>query len=406
MITDDGVGIRPIHTNNFDPSKKIGYLINPKLLEQSLSEYELVCVKTKRKLLKTICKNKNEVIGKNFWTPDYCFIGSYLSQTNSNTVSLNELTVMMVGASKKSKAKAVNSNFNKHFPKQDKTYHYNHRLKSLNEPAAMFVKGVKFVAAVLYQCEYLKRVGALEEYLVLYELIKASGMAVLIDDRVMQQMSRYEPYYRFDLGSIEGDALVTRPTPNKELLPKIVATARQINEPLDLDTHVVAQSPSSSRVNKEYSGSPAPVGEQSTPTPTLSTSEARESSENTNPPASDTDTTAIRPQSNQLLTATEVSIKIPPQTEDSLDENVLMGVGEGDLNKIKTEQQQEELTELIDMRSEGGGYTDMRTLLKNKQINSGFNIQTPSDDEDDSAKQINEDYVNVGKTLKQVLSQE
>lgn len=218
------VKIRPIKTAEFDSEYTIGYKIAEKVLTDNLSTYEMHCIKRKKSNMRVLKRQKGREIKRNFWTPDYCFIGSLLSQEVS--VSLKQISIMLTGDKQKMKAKAVSKNFNKSIPIVDKNYYYHYQVKNINKAVMIYLKGVKFVASVLYHYEYLKRVGDIEEFLVMADILNESGMAGLMSKDVAALMPNYQQCYHFNYLNHEADFVVT----SKDRLPSAIRAATEFYE--------------------------------------------------------------------------------------------------------------------------------------------------------------------------------
>lgn len=207
------VKIRPIKAAEFDSKYTIGYEISNNVLMDNLNTYEMYCIKNKKGNIRLIRKHISKEIQRNFWTPDYCFIGSLLSQEDS--VSLKQLSLMLTGDKQKMKAKDISKNFNKTIPILNKNYSYHYQATTTKKAVIIYLKGVKFVASVLYHYEHLKRVGDIEEFLTLQSIMNESGMAGLINDNVISLMAGYKQCYHFNYLVHESDFVVT----NKNKLP-------------------------------------------------------------------------------------------------------------------------------------------------------------------------------------------
>ena len=218
------VKIRPIKTAEFDSEYTIGYEIANSVLSDNLSTYEMYCIKKKKSNMRTLKRQKGREIQRNFWTPDYCFIGSLLTQEDS--VSLKEISLMLAGDKQKMKAKSVSKNFNKSIPNKDKNYYYHYQLKTANKAVMIYLKGVKFVAAVLYHHEHLKRVGDIEEFLAMSAILNESGMAGLMSSDVVTLMSGYQQCYHFQHHGHDSDFIAT----SKDKLPLSIKAATEFYE--------------------------------------------------------------------------------------------------------------------------------------------------------------------------------
>lgn len=199
MSQSNLVKIRPIAVSNIIQEKTIGYAIKPELLLKLLGRFELACINAKKMNLRAYNSRSDAnslAIEKNFWTPDYCFIGSVVDK--SEDISLRLLMGMLSGTSNKTKAANFSANFNKHFPKKDKDYTYYYRLKKINPPAMMYIKGVKFIASVLYQYELYKQTNSLVELGLLDEFMRVSGAGCLINPKLVELMADYQQFYCYN----------------------------------------------------------------------------------------------------------------------------------------------------------------------------------------------------------------
>lgn len=205
------VKIRPIAASNIAQDKTIGYAIKHELLLKLLSSFELACINTKKLNLRAYNRKSgatSPAIDKNFWTPDYCFIGSVVDK--SDTLSLKALMGMLSGESNRTKAAGYSSNFNKHFPKKDKSYTYHYRISELNSPAMMYIKGIKFVASIIYQYELYRQTNSIEELSMLDKFMRKSGMGCLLNPELAELMTDYRQFYSYQYVP-ERDDIVVKP---------------------------------------------------------------------------------------------------------------------------------------------------------------------------------------------------